>query len=77
MLLPKVLAFIALKLNLFYCRTASTQEKLFLRSTVSEFRKSGLEEATVGQIIHHHSTLAKLDGLPPITVKSVIKVNSW
>nr|CAB3264573.1 origin recognition complex subunit 1-like [Phallusia mammillata] len=57
-----------------FIRNCSTQEKLFLRATVSEFRRSGLEEATVGQILQHHVTLAKLDNLPPATVTSLIKV---
>ncbi|CAK8672967.1 unnamed protein product [Clavelina lepadiformis] len=55
-------------------RHSSTHEKIFLRSVVAEFRRSGLEEATVGLVLQHHVALAKLEGLPPPNVTSLIKV---
>uniref|UniRef100_H2ZNF3 Origin recognition complex subunit 1 n=1 Tax=Ciona savignyi TaxID=51511 RepID=H2ZNF3_CIOSA len=59
---------------IMFIRNASTQEKMFLRSVVAEFRRSGLEEATIGQVLHHHNAITKLDGLQPVSVTSIIKV---
>ena len=56
-------------------RNCSVHEKIFLRAIVSEFRRSGLEEAKLEEVINHHATLAQVDGLPPINASSLIKVS--
>lgn len=44
------------------CRTASDQEKIFLRAVVAEFQRCGLEEAEFAKIYIQHSALCRIDG---------------
>lgn len=43
-------------------RNAALQEKLFLRSLLSVFSKSGIEEATLSDVWRQHSSLCRLEG---------------
>lgn len=44
------------------CRTASDQEKIFLRAVVAEFQSCGLEEAEFAKIYIQHTALCRIDG---------------
>lgn len=44
------------------CRTASDQEKIFLRAVVAEFQRCGLEEAEFAKIYIQHTALCRIDG---------------
>lgn len=52
-------------------RQASEQEQIFLRSVISEFRQSGLEEATFAEILQQHISLCRIEGQIPPTVSDV------
>ncbi|XP_070195213.1 origin recognition complex subunit 1-like isoform X2 [Littorina saxatilis] len=52
---PKILAI----------RNLSTQEQLFLKAVVSEFKHSGIEEAEFGKLYTHHLALCRFEGVPP------------
>ncbi|XP_027867810.1 origin recognition complex subunit 1 isoform X2 [Xiphophorus couchianus] len=49
-------------------RSASTQEQLFLRAVIAEFRRLGLEEATFQQVLVQHQALCRVEGLQPVGV---------
>uniref|UniRef100_A0A3Q3F5J8 Origin recognition complex subunit 1 n=1 Tax=Kryptolebias marmoratus TaxID=37003 RepID=A0A3Q3F5J8_KRYMA len=49
-------------------KCASTQEQLFLRAVIAEFRRLGLEEATFQQVFVQHQALCRVEGLQPVGV---------
>uniref|UniRef100_A0AAX7VG23 Origin recognition complex subunit 1 n=1 Tax=Astatotilapia calliptera TaxID=8154 RepID=A0AAX7VG23_ASTCA len=55
-------------------RCASTQEQLFLRAAIAEFRRLGLEEATFQQVFVQHQALCRIEGLRPIGVSEGLAV---
>ncbi|XP_018407964.1 PREDICTED: origin recognition complex subunit 1 [Nanorana parkeri] len=55
-------------------RNASVLEQCFLRAVISEFRRSGLEEATFQQVYHHHIALCRIEGLQPPTMSETMAV---
>nr|XP_061791219.1 origin recognition complex subunit 1-like [Nerophis lumbriciformis] len=55
-------------------KCASVQERLFLRAVIAEFRRLGLEEATLQQVFIQHQALCRVEGLQPITVSEVLAV---
>ncbi|XP_048352911.1 origin recognition complex subunit 1 isoform X2 [Sphaerodactylus townsendi] len=57
-------------------RNASLQEQIFLKATIAEFHRSGLEEATVQQIFHQHVALCRIEGLKTPTVSEIMAISS-
>ncbi|XP_068949098.1 origin recognition complex subunit 1-like [Petaurus breviceps papuanus] len=57
-------------------RNASVLEQGFLRAILAEFRRSGLEEATLQQVYHQHVALCRIEGLPHPTVSETMAVCS-
>ncbi|XP_042317433.1 origin recognition complex subunit 1 isoform X2 [Sceloporus undulatus] len=57
-------------------RNASLQEQTFLKAIIAEFRRSGLEEATVQQVYHHHVALCRIEGLQTPTISDTIAIAS-
>ncbi|XP_043985232.1 origin recognition complex subunit 1 isoform X2 [Gambusia affinis] len=55
-------------------RSASTQEQLFLRAVIAEFRRLGLEEATFQQVLVQHQALCRVEGLRPVGVSEGLAV---
>ncbi|XP_007569518.1 origin recognition complex subunit 1-like isoform X1 [Poecilia formosa] len=55
-------------------RSASTQEQLFLRAVIAEFRRLGLEEATFQQVLVQHQALCRVEGLQPVGVSEGLAV---
>ncbi|KAG7266832.1 hypothetical protein CRUP_024012 [Coryphaenoides rupestris] len=55
-------------------RCASTQEQLFLRAILAEFRRLGLEEATFQQVLVQHQALCRVEGLQPVSVSEGLAV---
>lgn len=55
-------------------KCASTQEQLFLRAVIAEFRRLGLEEATFQQVFVQHQALCRVEGLQPIGVSEGLAV---
>uniref|UniRef100_A0A1A7WR02 Origin recognition complex subunit 1 n=1 Tax=Iconisemion striatum TaxID=60296 RepID=A0A1A7WR02_9TELE len=55
-------------------RCASTQEQLFLRAVIAEFRRLGLEEATFQQVFVQHQALCRVEGLQPVSVSEGLGV---
>ncbi|NXQ56714.1 ORC1 protein, partial [Anthoscopus minutus] len=57
-------------------RNASLQEQIFLKAILAEFRRAGVEEATVQQIYHHHVALCRMEGLQTPTVSEIMAICS-
>ncbi|XP_026562764.1 origin recognition complex subunit 1 [Pseudonaja textilis] len=57
-------------------RNASLQEQIFLKATIAEFHRLGLEEATIQQIFHQHTALCRIEGLPTPTVSDIMAISS-
>ncbi|KAJ7332722.1 hypothetical protein JRQ81_014902 [Phrynocephalus forsythii] len=57
-------------------RNASLQEQIFLKATVAEFHRSGLEEATVNQVFHQHVALCRMEGLQTPTISDIMAIAS-
>ncbi|KAM9410671.1 origin recognition complex subunit 1 isoform 2-T2 [Pholidichthys leucotaenia] len=55
-------------------KCASTQEQLFIRAVITEFRRLGLEEATFQQVFVQHQDLCRVEGLQPINVSEGLAV---
>ncbi|XP_058035214.1 origin recognition complex subunit 1 [Ahaetulla prasina] len=57
-------------------RNASLQEQIFLKATIAEYHRLGLEEATIQQIFHQHVALCRLEGLPTPTISDIMAISS-
>ncbi|XP_066048028.1 origin recognition complex subunit 1 isoform X2 [Chamaea fasciata] len=57
-------------------RNASLHEQIFLKAILAEFRRAGVEEATVQQIYHHHVALCRMEGLQSPTVSEMMAICS-
>ncbi|NWU38873.1 ORC1 protein, partial [Hylia prasina] len=57
-------------------RNASLHEQIFLKSILAEFRRAGVEEATVQQVYHHHMALCRMEGLQSPTVSEIMAICS-
>ncbi|NXM47982.1 ORC1 protein, partial [Gymnorhina tibicen] len=57
-------------------RNASFHEKIFLKAILAEFRRAGVEEATVQQVYHHHVALCRMEGLQSPTVSEIMAICS-
>ncbi|NXH38917.1 ORC1 protein, partial [Dicaeum eximium] len=57
-------------------RNASLHEQIFLKSILAEFRRAGVEEATVQQIYHHYMALCRVEGLQSPTVSEIMAICS-
>ncbi|XP_043820289.1 origin recognition complex subunit 1 [Dromiciops gliroides] len=57
-------------------RNASLLEQGFLRAVLAEFRRSGLEEATLQQVYQQHVALCRIEGLPHPTMTQTMAVCS-
>ncbi|XP_062589719.1 uncharacterized protein LOC134251344 [Saccostrea cucullata] len=55
-------------------RTASDQEKIFLRAVVAEFQRCGLEEAEFCRIYTQHAALCRIDGLKPPSTTELARI---
>nr|XP_021380703.1 origin recognition complex subunit 1 [Lonchura striata domestica] len=57
-------------------RNASLHEQIFLKAILAEFRRAGVEEATVQQIYHHYVALCRVEGLQSPTVSEIMAICS-
>ncbi|NXH30673.1 ORC1 protein, partial [Myiagra hebetior] len=57
-------------------RNASLHEQIFLKAILAEFRRAGVEEATVQQIYQHHVALCRVEGLQSPTVSEIMAICS-
>ncbi|XP_019386972.1 PREDICTED: origin recognition complex subunit 1 [Crocodylus porosus] len=57
-------------------RNASLHEQTFLKAVLAEFRRSGLEEATVQEVYHQHVALCRIEGLQIPTVSEIMAICS-
>ncbi|NXT02042.1 ORC1 protein, partial [Jacana jacana] len=57
-------------------RNASLHEQIFLKAILAEFRKAGVEEATVQQVYQQHVALCRIEGMPRPTVSEILAVCS-
>ncbi|NXD93836.1 ORC1 protein, partial [Chaetorhynchus papuensis] len=57
-------------------RNASLHEQIFLKAILAEFRRAGVEEATVQQVYQHHVALCRMEGLQSPTVSEVMAICS-
>ncbi|KAM6414947.1 origin recognition complex subunit 1 [Rhynochetos jubatus] len=55
-------------------RNASLHEQIFLKAILAEFRRAGVEEATVQQVYHQHVALCRIEGMQSPTVSEVMAV---
>ncbi|NXD77256.1 ORC1 protein, partial [Halcyon senegalensis] len=57
-------------------RNASFHEQIFLKAVLAEFRRAGVEEATVQQIYHQHIALSRIEGMRSPTVSEIMAICS-
>ncbi|NXS38136.1 ORC1 protein, partial [Pomatostomus ruficeps] len=57
-------------------RNASLHEQIFLKAILAEFRRAGVEEATVQQVYQHHVALCRVEGLQSPTVSEIMAICS-
>ncbi|NWI52422.1 ORC1 protein, partial [Calyptomena viridis] len=57
-------------------RNASLHEQIFLKAILAEFRRAGVEEATVQQVYQQHVALCRMEGLQSPTVSQLMAVCS-
>ncbi|NXC45216.1 ORC1 protein, partial [Penelope pileata] len=57
-------------------RNASLHEQIFFKAILAEFRRAGVEEATVQQVYHQHVSLCRMEGMPSPTVSAVMAICS-
>uniref|UniRef100_A0A8B9IXG7 Origin recognition complex subunit 1 n=1 Tax=Amazona collaria TaxID=241587 RepID=A0A8B9IXG7_9PSIT len=57
-------------------RNASLHEQIFLKAILAEFRRAGVEEATVQQVYRHLLALCRMEGIPSPTVSEVMAICS-
>ncbi|XP_074953721.1 origin recognition complex subunit 1 [Phalacrocorax aristotelis] len=57
-------------------RNASLHEQMFLKAILAEFRRAGVEEATVQQIYHQHIALCRIEGMQSPTISEIMAVCS-
>ncbi|KFW12692.1 PREDICTED: origin recognition complex subunit 1 [Eurypyga helias] len=57
-------------------RNASLHEQIFLKAILAEFRRAGVEEATVQQVYHQHVALCRMEGVQSPTVSEAMAICS-
>ncbi|XP_067996592.1 origin recognition complex subunit 1 [Melanerpes formicivorus] len=57
-------------------RNASLHEQLFLKAILAEFRRAGVEEATVQQVYRQHVVLCRVEGMQSPTISEIMAVCS-
>ncbi|NXF02450.1 ORC1 protein, partial [Smithornis capensis] len=57
-------------------RNASLHEQIFLKAILAEFRRAGVEEATVQEVYHQHVALCRIEGLQCPTVSEIMAICS-
>ncbi|NXL58068.1 ORC1 protein, partial [Chordeiles acutipennis] len=57
-------------------RNASLHEQIFLKAVLAEFRRAGVEEATVQQVYHQHVALCRIEGMQSPTVSEIMAICS-
>ncbi|NXS50027.1 ORC1 protein, partial [Balaeniceps rex] len=57
-------------------RNASLQEQIFLKAILAEFRRAGVEEATVQQVYHQHVALCRIEGMQSPTISDIMAICS-
>ncbi|NWU04692.1 ORC1 protein, partial [Urocynchramus pylzowi] len=57
-------------------RNASLHEQIFLKAILAEFRRAGVEEATVQEIYRHYVALCRVEGLQSPTVSEIMAICS-
>ncbi|NXS07706.1 ORC1 protein, partial [Neodrepanis coruscans] len=55
-------------------RNASLHEQIFLKAILAEFRRAGVEEATVQQVYHQHVALCRIEGIESPTVSEMMAI---
>ncbi|NXX10192.1 ORC1 protein, partial [Podargus strigoides] len=57
-------------------RNASLHEQIFLKAILAEFRRAGVEEATVQQVYHQHVALCRMEGMQSPTLSEIMAICS-
>ncbi|NWH44421.1 ORC1 protein, partial [Fregata magnificens] len=57
-------------------RNASLHEQIFLKAILAEFRRAGVEEATVQQVYHQHVALCRIEGMRSPTISEIMAICS-
>ncbi|KAM6066190.1 origin recognition complex subunit 1 isoform 1-T2 [Chlamydotis macqueenii] len=57
-------------------RNASWHEQIFLKAILAEFRRAGVEEATVQQVYHQHVALCRIEGMQSPTISEIMAICS-
>ncbi|NXI57073.1 ORC1 protein, partial [Chloroceryle aenea] len=57
-------------------RNASLHEQIFLKAILAEFRRAGVEEATIQQVYHQHIALSRIEGMRSPTVSEIMAICS-
>ncbi|NXU33314.1 ORC1 protein, partial [Thalassarche chlororhynchos] len=57
-------------------RNASLHEQIFLKAILAEFRRAGVEEATVQQVYHQHVALCRIEGMQSPTISEIMAICS-
>ncbi|KFO96430.1 Origin recognition complex subunit 1 [Calypte anna] len=59
-----------------YINAISFHEKIFLKAILAEFRRAGVEEATVQQVYHQYIALCRIEGMQSPTVSEMMAICS-
>nr|XP_009912175.1 PREDICTED: origin recognition complex subunit 1 isoform X3 [Haliaeetus albicilla] len=57
-------------------RNSSLHEQIFLKAILAEFRRTGVEEATVQQVYHQHIALCRIEGMQSPTLSEIMAICS-
>ncbi|KAM6128883.1 origin recognition complex subunit 1 [Phoenicopterus ruber ruber] len=57
-------------------RNASLHEQMFFKAILAEFRRAGVEEATVQQVYHQHVALCRMEGMQSPTISEIMAICS-
>uniref|UniRef100_A0A8C3Q193 Origin recognition complex subunit 1 n=1 Tax=Chrysolophus pictus TaxID=9089 RepID=A0A8C3Q193_CHRPC len=55
-------------------RNASLHEQIFFKAILAEFRRAGVEEATIQQVYHQHISLCRMEGMQSPTVSDILAI---
>ncbi|OXB82080.1 UNVERIFIED_CONTAM: hypothetical protein H355_008959 [Colinus virginianus] len=55
-------------------RSASLHEQIFFKAILAEFRRAGVEEATVQQVYRQHVSLCRMEGVQSPTVSGILAI---
>ncbi|KFV58501.1 Origin recognition complex subunit 1 [Tyto alba] len=59
-----------------YINAIRLHEQIFLKAILAEFRRAGVEEATIQQVYHQHVALCRIEGMQSPTISEIMAICS-